>query len=148
MPVFRWGHAWNPFQDLEREVDRLLNSMNLTLHGVRLGRSFPAVNFYEYADHYLLTAELPGVLREDLDLSIANGVLTLKGKRSNPEAVSDNNYRRAERYRGSWQRSITLPDRVREEGLKAELTNGILKIRLPKAEESQPRQIPIEEGGA
>jgi HSP20 family protein len=146
MPVFRWGNAWDAFRDLEREVDRLMGSMNFTLQGVRLGRSFPAVNFYEYEDHFLLTAELPGVKKEDLDLSISDGVLTLKGNRLADE-IPDTNYRRAERFRGHWQRSLSLPDRVQEAGLRAELTNGILKITLPKAPEVTPRQIPIQEGG-
>lgn len=146
MPVFRWGNAWDAFRDLEREVDRLMGSMNFTLQGVRLGRRFPAVNFYEYEDHYLLTAELPGMKKSDLDLSIAQGVLTLTGNRTSDD-VPDNCYRRSERYRGQWQRNLNLPERVEEEGLKAELTNGILKITLPKAPEVAPRQIPIQEGG-
>jgi HSP20 family protein len=146
MPVFRWGNAWDAFRDLEREVDRLMGSMNFALQGVRLGRNFPAVNFYEYEDHFLLTAELAGVKKEDLELSIADGVLTLKGNRLAGE-IPDNSYRRAERFRGSWQRSLSLPDRVEEEGLRAELTNGILKITLPKAPDVKPRQIPIQEGG-
>jgi len=147
MPVFRWGHAWNAFQDLEREVDRLLGSMNFTMQGVRLGRNFPAVNFYDFEDHFLLTAELPGTNREDLELSLADGVLALKGKRGFPEDVPENAFRRTERFRGAWQRTINLPDRIIEEGLKAELTKGILKITLPKAPETTPRQIPIMEGG-
>lgn len=146
MAVFRWGNAWDAFRDLEREVDRLMGSMNFALQGVRLGRSFPAVNFYEYEDHFLLTSELAGVKKDDLELSIADGILILKGNRLADE-VPDTNYRRAERFRGSWQRSLSLPDRVQEEGLRAELTNGILKIILPKAPEVTPRQIPIQEGG-
>ncbi|MBD3673777.1 MAG: Hsp20/alpha crystallin family protein [Planctomycetaceae bacterium] len=146
MPVFRWGNAWDAFRDLEREVDRLMGSMDFTLQGVRLGRTFPAVNLYEYDDHYLLTSELPGMKKSDLDLSIAQGILTLKGNRT-ADDVPDSSYRRSERYRGQWQRSLNLPDRVMEEGLKAELTNGILKITLPKAPEVTPRQIPIQEGG-
>ncbi len=101
MPVFRFGHAWGTFGDLEREVDRLLGSMNLSLHGMRVGRSFPAVNFYEYDDHFLMTAELPGIRKDELDLSVADGILVLKGQRTNPENVSDQDYRRAERPRES-----------------------------------------------
>lgn len=147
MPVFRFGHAWDAFHDLEREVDHLLNSMNLALHGVRAGRAFPSVNFYEYDDRYLLTAELAGVRKEDLDLSITDGILTLKGQRLGPEDVSDNDYRRAERPRGKWQRSLRLPDRIDASRLKAEFHSGILKLTLPKAPESAARQIPIDDGG-
>ncbi len=146
MPVFRWGQSWGAFQDLEREVDRLLQGVNLTYQGLRLGRQFPAVNLYELEDEYLLTAELPGTRSEDLELTIANGVLTIKGKRTDQEGAPENRYRRQERYHGSWQRSFTIPDRVREAELSAEFNHGILTIHLPKGEELRPRKIRVVEG--
>lgn len=146
MPIFRWGQAWSTFQDLEREVDRLLHGVNLSLHGIRLGSQFPALNLYELDDEFLLTAELAGVATEDLDITVADGVLTIAGKRNAPEGVSEDNFRRNERFRGNWQRAINLPERVREEDLTAEFLNGILKIHLPKAEETPARQIPVVEG--
>jgi len=146
MPVFRWGQTWDTFRDLEREVDRLLHSVNLTFQGLRLGRQFPLVNLYELEDEFLLTAEIPGTRTEDLELTIAGGILTLKGKREDPEGIADEKFRRHERFRGSWQRSLSIPNRVREDELVAEFSNGILKIRLPKADELKPRQIPIADG--
>lgn len=148
MPVFRWGHAWDAFQDLEREVDRLLHSVNLTVHGVRFARQFPAVNLYELPDEFQLTAEIPGTRAEDLELTIAGGVLTIRGKRTRPEGIAEDRYRRQERFHGEWQRSVTLPERVQEEKLSAEFTNGVLRIHLPKAPQAQPRQIRVSEGGA
>lgn len=147
MPVFRWRENWNPFQDLEREVDRLLNSMSFPLQGVRLGRSFPQINFYEFEDHFLLTSELPGMRSCDLELSIAEGRLTLKGQRGPMNEFANETFIRNERFHGNWQRSITLPDRALEEGLKADLSHGILKITFPKAPEAVARQIPVQEGG-
>ena len=147
MPVFRFRQDWNIFQDLEREVDRLLNSMSITVQGVRLGRTFPAINCYEYPDHYLLTAELPGMKSGDLDLSIADGRLLLKGERDTIADSATQGFRRMERFRGKWQRSIPLPDRVIEEELSADLNHGVLKITLPKAPENAPRQIAVQEGG-
>ena len=146
MPIFRWGHAWNAFQDLEREVDELFSSVDLTFQGIRLGRQYPAVNFYELSDEYLLTAEVPGTHSEDLELTIVGGILTLKGKRSDSEAVPDDRFRRHERFRGSWQRALSIPERVQEEKLSAEFKEGILKIHLPKADEIKPRHIPVIEG--
>jgi HSP20 family protein len=146
MPVFRWGHSWEAFQDLEREMDRLLNSVNFAFHGIRLGRQFPAVNLYELKDEYLLTAELPGTKAEDLELTISNGLLHIKGKRLEPDDVSADRFRRQERFRGSWQRSLSLPERVRDEAFRAEFVNGILRIHLPKGEQEQPRRIPVTEG--
>ncbi len=146
MAVYRWGQAWSPLRDLEREVDRLLASVSIGFQGVRIGRQFPPVNLYETGDELLLTAELPGVKPEDLEVTVADGVLTLKGKRGGPDGVPDDRFRRQERYRGGWQRSLQLPERVLEEELSAEFTNGLLRIRLPRAPVSQPRQIKVIDG--
>jgi HSP20 family protein len=146
MPIFRWGHSWNTLRDLEREVDRLLQGVTLAFPGVRLGQPYPAMNLYERENEFLMTAELPGVKSEDLELTIAGGMLTIKGSRNDSPAIPDDRFRRSERFRGSWQRTIPIPDRVQHEALTAEFNNGILKIHLPKAEEVSPRQIPVVEG--
>ncbi|HID21015.1 MAG TPA: Hsp20/alpha crystallin family protein [Planctomycetaceae bacterium] len=146
MPIFRWGHHWNALHDIEREVDRLLQSVNLTFQTFRMGRQYPPINLYELEDEYLLTAELPGVTLENLELTVAGGVLTLKGKRNELKAIPEDRFRRQERPQGAWQRSLTLPDRVDEEGLTAEFTNGVLKVHLPKAPEARARHIPVMEG--
>ncbi len=103
MPVFRFGQTWDAFRDLEREVDRLLSGVNLTLGGVRLGRQFPAMNLYELPEEFLITAELPGTRAEDLELTIADGVLTMKGRRDAPEGFpkSDSGVRNGSGESGS-----------------------------------------------
>jgi HSP20 family protein len=146
MAVFRWGHAWDPFHDLEREVDRLLAGVSLSMQGLRFGRQYPAVNVYDLETELLILAEIPGVKAEDLELTVANGVLTMKGKRSGIDGVPDERYRRQERPRGAWHRSLSLPERIQDELMTAEFVNGVLKIHLPKAPSVQPRQIPISEG--
>lgn len=146
MPVFRWGHSWEAFQDLEREVDRLLNTVNFAFQGIRLGRQFPAVNVYELPNEYLLTAEVPGTKAEDLELTIESGLLVIKGRRSETNGVPDERFRRQERFRGTWQRTLSIPDRVRKEGLKAEIVDGVLRIHLPKGEQDQARRIPVTDG--
>ena len=143
MAIFRWGHHWDAFGDLEREVDRLLSSVSLTFPGLRFGRLYPAVNLYRLENEFVLTAELPGIRAEDLDLSVANGLLTIRGSRQEPEHANEHLYRRQERPHGSWQRSLQLPERVIEDSVRAELNNGVLKIHLPKAAEEKARQIPI-----
>jgi HSP20 family protein len=148
MPVFHWGQAWDPFRDLEREVDQLLASVSLSFSGIRFGREYPPVNVYELDGQLLLTAELPGTRPEDLEVLVADGVLTLKGRRTGADGVPDERYRRQERPRGAWQRSLQLPDRIVEEGMKAELTNGVLKVTLPKAAAVTPRQIPVTDGNS
>lgn len=143
MPVFRWGNAFDAIRDLEREMDRWLRSVNFTMEGVRAGRAYPAVNIYELDEEFLLTAELPGAKAEDLELSVSGGVVTLRGSRRNDPDVSDERFRRSERPRGVWERTLTLPARVREEDLRAELNDGVLKLHLPKAPSVQPRQIRV-----
>jgi HSP20 family protein len=146
MAVFRLGQTWDAFRDLEREVDRIFHGVNLTFQGIRLGREFPAVNVYELDGEFLLTAELPGTRSQDLEITIAGGELTIKGKRGEQDGIPDDRYRRQERFRGEWQRSLNIPERVREEDLSAEFAHGILKIHLPKAEAIKPRQIRVAEG--
>ena len=143
MAIFRWGHSWDAFHDLEREVDRLLQSVNITFQGLRFGRQYPPVNLYELSEEYLIMAEVPGVRSEDLELTITSGVLSMKGRNADPVGAAEERFRRQERPRGVWQRSISIPDRVNVESLSAEFTDGILKIHLPKAEETKPRQIPV-----
>jgi HSP20 family protein len=147
MAVFRWGQSWDgALGDLEREVDRLLRGVNLSLQGVRLGRHYPALNLYELPGEFLLTAELPGTRSEDLELTVAGGILTLKGKRNDLADVPEHRFRRTERFHGAWQRSVTIPDRVRDEDMTAEFNHGVLTIHLPKAEQTRTRQIPVVEG--
>ena len=146
MSIFRWGHAWDAFRDLEREVEGVLNSVNLTFQGIRISHEYPAVNLYELADEYLLVAKVSGTSSDELDVTVADGVLTIKGSRRTPAEARDDRFRRHERYCGDWQRSVSIPDRVREKQLSAECNNGLLKIHLPKADEVKPRQIPVIEG--
>ncbi|VAX38674.1 hypothetical protein MNBD_PLANCTO02-3053 [hydrothermal vent metagenome] len=146
MPVYRWGATWDVLHDLEREVDRLLLGAEFSFPGIRLGRQFPAVNFYETETEYILTAELPGMVAEDLELTIAAGILTLKGQREIPESISEERFRRQERFHGSWQRSISLPGQVQEEILTASFKEGVLEIHLPKVEKTEPRQIHVTDG--
>lgn len=147
MPVFRWGHAFDAFRDLEREMDRLLRSVNFGAEGLRVARQYPPVNIYELDDEYLLTAELPGTKADDLELSVADGLVTIRGVRRGETDVAEDRYRRSERPRGTWERTLTLPDRVREHELHAELNHGVLKLHLPKAPSAQPRQIPVVDAG-
>lgn len=145
MPVFRWGQNWNPLRDLEREVDRLLQGMNMSLQ-TRSPRRFPLINLLDEGSLYVLTAEIPGMELSDLEVTAANGLLTLKGLRKAPLEAREDSFRRQERFQGSWVRTLQLPDRIDEDGMKAEYTLGILKITLPKVAGTAARSIPVMEG--
>lgn len=145
MPVFRWGTFNDTFRDLEQEVDRLLEGVNLTFQGLRLARRYPLLNLYELEDSYHLTAEIPGTKADDIEITVAGGILSLKGNRDIPDEAPQDTYRRCERFRGQWQRSVSLPQQIDEEQMQAEFTNGVLKITLPKLIGEKPRHIRVVE---
>lgn len=143
MPVFRWGDSWETLRDLERQVDRLLEGLPFPLPVLRLERQYPPVNLYELPDEYVLTSELPGNDPAQLEVTVSGGVLTLRGERSGPVGVTDDQFRRHERVWGKWERAVTVPDRIREDDVRADFQNGILHVHLPKAPEARPRQIQV-----
>jgi len=145
MPVFRWGNPLEALPDLEREMDRWLKSVEVAFEGLRLGRPFPALNVFVVEDAYLITAELPGCEVSNLDIEVADGALTLRGNRSPQKDVPADRFRRSERMSGDWERSVTLPERIDEQGIQAELTNGLLRVRFPKLPATAPRQIKLNE---
>ena len=140
MSGLNWQRHWDPFRDLQREMGRLLESFE-PLNSLRVQRGYPAVNLYDAGDRYVLMAQVPGMLPEDLDLSITGDTLTMKGERKRAEGVSDETYRRQERPFGRWSRVVTLPDRVHSADVSASFADGILTVELPKAEDARPRQI-------
>ena len=146
MPVFRWQHSWEPLRDLERQVDRLLEGFPFPFRAIRFERQFPPVNLYELDDEFILTTEVPGTLPENLEVSVSGGVLTLKGTRSAPPGIADDQFRRHERVWGTWERSLSVPEHVEEEKVSAEFNDGILKVHFPKAAETSPRQIQVVQG--
>jgi HSP20 family protein len=140
---------YDPFRDLrtlQEEVNRLF-STNLTRsfddEGIGRGAWAPSVDIYENKDQIVLEAELPGMKQEDFDLSIENNVITLRGERKFEKTDETDNYHRVERSYGSFTRSFTLPQTVSAEGATAEYNNGVLRVTLPKREETKARRIEI-----
>jgi HSP20 family protein len=148
---------YDPFRDLrtlQEEVNRLF-STNLTRafddEGIGRGAWAPSVDIYENKDQIVLEAELPGMRQEDFDLSIENNVITLRGERKFEKTDETDNYHRVERSYGSFTRSFTLPQTVSAEGATADYSNGVLRVTLPKREETKARRIEIkgmETGGS
>jgi HSP20 family protein len=102
----------------------------------------PAFDLYESGDHLVAVVELPGMRKEDIDISLHDGTLTISGERKR-ESTNGEAARRTERYVGTFRRSITLPTRVDAGKVSATYENGILKVTLPKAEEAKPKQIQV-----
>jgi HSP20 family protein len=145
---------YDPFRDLrtlQEEVNRLF-STNLTRgfgeEGIGRGAWNPSVDIYENKDQIVLEAELPGMKRDDFELSVENNVITLRGERQFEKKEDSDNYHRVERSYGSFTRSFTLPQSVSAEGATAEFSNGVLRVTLPKREETRARRIEISGDGS
>ena len=145
---------YDPFRDLrtlQEEVNRLF-STNLTRafgdEGIGRGAWAPSVDIYENKDQIVLEAELPGMKQEDFDLSIENNVITLRGERKFEKTDETDNYHRVERSYGAFTRSFTLPQTVSAEGATAEYNDGVLRVTLPKREETKSRRIQVTGSGA
>ena len=140
---------YDPFRDLrtlQEEVNRLFSS-NLTRgfgeEGIGRGAWNPSVDIFENKDHIVLEAELPGMKQDDFELTVENNVITLRGERQFEKKEESDNYHRVERSYGSFTRSFTLPQTVSAEGATAEYSNGVLRVTLPKREETKARRIQI-----
>jgi HSP20 family protein len=145
---------YDPFRDLrtlQEEVNRLF-STNLTRsfgdEGIGRGAWAPSVDIYENKDQIVLEAELPGMNQDDFDLSIENNIITLRGERKFEKTEETDNYHRVERSYGSFTRSFTLPQSVSAEGATAEYNNGVLRVTLPKREETKARRIQVSGTGS
>src|SRR4051812_26407641 len=141
---------YDPFRELrglQDEMTRLFTGVAPAAQGredMLNGAWSPRVDIFEDKDRLVLEAELPGMSREDFDLSIENNVITLSGERKFEKKTEEGNYHRVERSYGSFTRSFTLPQTVTADGAKAEFNNGILHVSLPKREETKARRIEIQ----
>ncbi|QEH33212.1 Spore protein SP21 [Aquisphaera giovannonii] len=141
-----WQNRWDPLRELQREVGRLFDGLD-GLPALRHLRPYPPINVHDEGEGYVLTAQLPGVCADEVELTITGETLTMRGERKRPEGVKDDSYRRQERLVGRWSRTITLPDRVDSTQVTASFSNGILIVRIPKAEGAKPRHITVATGG-
>lgn len=103
----------------------------------------PAVEIYETPNELVVKADLPEVDEKDIDVRVENNLLTIRGERKFEKSVSEDNYLRVERTYGTFSRSFSLPNSVNPEAIAAEYKNGVLKVTLPKREESKPRQVKV-----
>ncbi|HLF96918.1 MAG TPA: Hsp20/alpha crystallin family protein [Methylococcaceae bacterium] len=103
----------------------------------------PAVDIKERADGYVLFADVPGVRPEDIDVTMENGILTLRGSRNTEAGAAREGYKRIERVHGAFYRRFSLPDTADAEGISARYQNGVLEIVIPKRTAIQPKKIVI-----
>jgi HSP20 family protein len=140
--------TWDPFREigvLRREIDRLMSRFDAEAPARQLDAPWtPATDVVETDDAYVLTAELPGVSDSDIEISVDNGYLTVRGRREREFEVDEERYHRVERSYGDFMRGFRLPEGVKEEDIRAGVAYGVLKITMPKGEPgSTARQIPV-----
>jgi HSP20 family protein len=131
--------------NLREEIDRLFEMplAELARSSQLLSGWTPAFDVYEDKDNVYVRAELPGMRKEDIDLSLHNGSLSVSGERKGEEKLTEAEVYRSERFFGRFQRTITLPTPVAVDKIKAQYKDGILNVTLPKAEEAKPKHIDV-----
>jgi HSP20 family protein len=131
--------------DLRDEIDRLFEVplTELARSSQLLSGWTPALDVYEDKDNIYVRAELPGMKKEEIDLSLHDGTLSISGERKSEEKFKGAEVYRAERFFGRFQRTVTLPTPVAADKVKAQYKDGILTVTLPKAEEAKPKHIDV-----
>jgi HSP20 family protein len=148
MAVVRY-EPWPLFNQLQSEINRLFesrvgggaedSSTVVTSHWM------PAVDIREDGDRFVLFADIPGVDTKDIEITMENGVLTIRGERKLESEEERQGYKRMERARGTFYRRFSLPDSADPERVSARGKNGVLEVTIPKHERVQPRKIAVEE---
>lgn len=140
---------WEPFRDLvslREAMDRLFEESVVRPRGTALTpgmRGALAVDMYETDEDVVVKASVPGIDVEDLDISVTGDTLTIKGESQAEEEVEEENYFCRERWYGAFSRSVTIPASVEADKAEADFEDGVLTLRLPKAEEMKPKAIKV-----
>jgi len=152
MNMIRWQRpelgSWAGFgrlNDLRDEIDRLFDAplAELARSTQLLSGWTPALDMHEDKDNLVVRAELPGMKKEAIDISLHDGCLSISGERKSEEKYEGAEVYRAERFVGRFQRTVTLPAAVAVDKVKAQYNDGVLTITLPKTEESKPKRINV-----
>lgn len=153
--------AWQPFDTLRGEIDRIFEEFSCGFWPTGFGRRLldvepfwrrepaadylaPAVDVAERDKEYQITAELPGLDEKNVDISVVDDLLTIKGEKQEETEEKEKNYYMSERRYGSFQRSFRLPSDVEQDKIEASFRKGVLTVTLPKAPEAQSKQKKIE----
>jgi HSP20 family protein len=130
---------WEPFRDLSTFQSVFAPAPSTQT----LRRWMPAMDLVESGDHYVLTADLPGLSSDDVNIDVQDRVLTISGERKSKSETTKDGFRRVERAYGSFKRSVTLPEGVDAEAVEATFENGVLEVSIPKPAARKPLKIAI-----
>ena len=131
--------------NLRDEIDRLFEAplAELVRNSQLLSGWTPTLDVYEEKDHFTVKAELPGMKKEDIEVAMHEGSLSISGERKSESKHEDSEVYRAERFFGRFQRTVTLPVPVAVDKIQAQYKDGVLTITLPKTEEAKPKRIEV-----
>ena len=146
MAIVRWTDPFREFAQLQERINRAFGDAYRTDEGLLTsGAWVPPVDVYQNGDHeVVLKAELPDMTREDIDITVDNGTLTIRGEKKLGTDVKEEQFHRIERRYGVFSRTFSLPQTVDTAKVGAEYRNGVLTVRLPLREEAKPRQIKVD----
>ncbi len=144
--MFRQPYSWSELERLRQDFDRLFDDSNPRIYRQR-ARVFPAVNIWTNdKEGIIVTAELPGVDAESINISVTGDTMTISGTRQPDDGLTAEQYHRRELNYGDFNRVIQLPYTVNNELVEASTNKGVLRIYLPRAEAEKPKQITVKAG--
>jgi len=144
LPFRSFFSSWREMERLRREMNRLFAGLPTSAGAAAPG--YPAMNVWTNEDGAILTAELPGVDADDIDISVVGDTLTLSGDRQPDELPEEATYHRRERGRGRFSRVFRLPFPIDSDKVEAAFEKGVLRVSLPRPESDKPRKIAIKAG--
>jgi HSP20 family protein len=143
----KYPGKWEPFRDmmnLRADMDRFYKNFFGGFPDEHDGFWAPVVDIVEDKDSYIVKAEIPGMKKEDIKVTVRDNILTISGERSSETEEKEKTYHRIERSYGRFSRTIALPSTVDASKIKAAYKDGVLQITLPKPESAKPKQIDVE----
>lgn len=146
IPIGRDRSVASPFMSLQHEIDRLFEDFSRgfpTIAGNGATAPMPSMDVTETDKEIEITAELPGLEEKDVQINIADNILTIRGEKKAEKEQKDKNYRLVERSYGSFERTLELPEGVNVDAIKANISKGLLKVTVPKPAPTQAKKIEV-----
>lgn len=143
MTLVRWS-PWRDVMSVQDEVNRLFDGLMRQRERSDVGEWSPAVDISETDDEFIVAADVPGMKADDIKISVANNILTLRGEKKNVREEKKADFHRVERTYGAFERTFSLPSGVEAENIRAKHRDGVLEVRLPKSREAKPQEIKVE----
>jgi HSP20 family protein len=146
IPIGRDRSVASPFMSLQREIDRLFEDFSRgfpTIAGNGATALMPSMDVTETDKEIEITAELPGLEEKDVQINVADNILTIRGEKKAEKEQKDKNYRLVERSYGAFERTLELPEGVNADAIKANISKGLLKVTVPKPAPTQAKKIEV-----